>query len=152
MCKCCKSRLVSWNILMISEGIKVTGVYFRMWVYKKQTEWRKKLELILILGIKIWLVTLVLGSSMALREEPSRLLGNGVISSRTACEQLNGLKIFTLSLLTLYNMTGCGEHRVFLAPVTQQAFLESCGADNRFLKTNHQLLSGVTRPSLVYPQ
>lgn len=48
MCKCCKSRLVSWNILMISERTKVTGVYFRMWVYKKQTAWRKKLELILI--------------------------------------------------------------------------------------------------------
>lgn len=76
----------------------------------------------MILGIKIWLVTLVLGSGMALRKEPSRLLGNGVLSSRTGCEHLNGLKILTLRFLTLYNMTGCGEHGMLLAPVMQAGF------------------------------
>lgn len=69
-------------------------------------------------GMELWLVALVLGSSIVLRKEPSGLLGSVLNSGRAVCEHLNRLRNFTHSQLPHpAHMTGCWQQMELLAPI-----------------------------------
>lgn len=149
MCQC-QSRLVSWNILMISEGKRYEGCILGSEVIKKQTEWRKKLELIAGLRWKYgwWLWSWA----------PALYSGKNLPGSWGVCEQQQGslwTSEWVQKLHSLSTSSPCTYDWVLAADGAPCSYnipdvLDSCGPDDTFLKTNRRLLSGVTRASLVY--
>lgn len=150
MCKCCKLPC----LLKYSHGIKrqsnlegcILGSALKK-KPKKHTNRMKEWELLEVLGWRYgwWL------RSWAPALHPGRSLPAswGVwCTARQPGNTCRGVKSPLRPSSPCTRMGMAGDE--LLALGIQQTFLEVCGADDPALKTIHQLLSGVTRPNLVY--
>lgn len=88
---------------------KIRGVYIRIWSYKKTNRMKEEIGAHSGPEMEIWLVALVLGSSIVFRKEPSRLLGSVWTAAGQPVNIWMGSETsLTLNFLTLHIWLGVG--------------------------------------------
>lgn len=88
---------------------KIQGVYIRIWSYKETNRMKEEIGAHRGPGREIWLVALVLGSSVVFRKEPSRLLGSvGTAAGQPVNIWMGSETSLTLNFLTLHIWLGVG--------------------------------------------